>query len=390
MPLQIPSSLDLSIRSVDPLKAMLAGDRFRTELDQNEQQRRIIALQNQLSQQGGGIDNPAAQQLAAFSNDPVAAFGRLSTERKKIFADSAQAGLSLLARGDIDGIIQLATKRRNIILRADPNADTGDTDAVIQAAQQVQQGGDPAPLQLMLQQGADINKNFQNMQKTAGTREFESLTSGLTKEEKKKATLIKLGLTPKAVGNALQTITDRGIAEEIGKASATIKQREEFGKQTGASRSKTIDSAFNKIQKIDTGLVNIDRAVKLLNDGAGVGAINRFLPSFKQASIALDNVQKSMALDVIGAVTFGALSQGELDLAKEVALPTGLNKEQLIQHLKDRKAAQEKLRAYFNEQIQFLDQGGTVAGFMREQDRNFQLGQDPQQSNQNRNISVDF
>ncbi len=79
-----------------------------------------------------------------------------------------------------------------------------------------------------------------------------------------------------------------------------------------------------------------------------------FLPSFKAASVELDNIQKSMALDVIGATTFGALSEGELNLAKEVALPTGLDTPQLIDHLNKRKEAQNKLRDYYSEQIQFL------------------------------------
>ena len=76
-----------------------------------------------------------------------------------------------------------------------------------------------------------------------------------------------------------------------------------------------------------------------------------------------------MALDVVCATTFGAISAGELDLAKDVALPTGLDTPQLIDYLTRRKAAQEKLRAYFGEQIQFLDQGGTVAGFLRKKER---------------------
>ena len=123
------------------------------------------------------------------------------------------------------------------------------------------------------------------------------------------------------------------------------------------------------MSKIDLGLNNINRAISVLEGGAGSGAIQKYLPSFKAASIALDHVQKSMALDVIGAVTFGALSEGELNLAKEVALPIGLDGPELIVYLKEKRTSQEKLRAYFNEQIQFLDQGGTVAGFMREKER---------------------
>ena len=209
----------------------------------------------------------------------------------------------------------------------------------------------------------------QKTTKSAGTREFEELTKGLSPEEKTSAKLVKLGLSPRAVGSALQTISDKGIADQIGKTSAIIKQREKFGELSGTSRAKAIDQGIEKIAKINLGLGNIDRAIIALNQGAGVGAIERFLPSFKAASVALDNIQKSMALDVIGAVTFGALSEGELNLAKEVALPTGLDTPELIKHLQDRKAAQEKLRSYFNEQIQFLDQGGTVAGFLRKKER---------------------
>ena len=204
---------------------------------------------------------------------------------------------------------------------------------------------------------------------TAETRAFDKLTEGLTSEQRKEATLIKLGLSPRAVGSAIQTISDKGIEEQIGKSKATIRQREKFGELTATRRSKVIDNGFSKIEKITAAVNNIDRAIGVLNSGAGVGAIQKFLPSFKAASVELDNIQKSMALDVIGSVTFGALSQGELDLAKEVALPTGLDTPQLIEHLNKRKNAQNKLRDYYGEQIQFLDQGGTVAGFLRSKDR---------------------
>ena len=205
--------------------------------------------------------------------------------------------------------------------------------------------------------------------KPSGVVEFESLTKNLTEDQKKEATLIKLGLSPRAVGSAIQTITAAGVEELVGDASAVIKQREKFGELTGSSRAKSIDSGFDKIGKINAGIGNIDRAISVLNSGAGVGAIQKFLPSIRASSVELDNIQKSMALDVIGSVTFGALSQGELNLAKEVALPTGLSTKELVGHLNRRKAAQEKLRGYYEEQIQFLDQGGSVAGFLRSKDR---------------------
>jgi len=204
---------------------------------------------------------------------------------------------------------------------------------------------------------------------TAEQREFADLTQGLSPEQKQQAKMIKLGLSPRAVGSAMQTIADKDLAEVVGDAEATVANRKKFGEATGASRAKMIDDGFERITKIDAGIGNIDRAIDALQSGAKTGAIQKMVPSMRAASVELANIQKSMALDVIGAVTFGALSKGELDLAKEVALPTGLDEPQLLEHLQKRKTAQLKLRDYFQQQIDYLDQGGTVAGFLREQER---------------------
>ena len=57
----------------------------------------------------------------------------------------------------------------------------------------------------------------------------------------------------------------------------------------------------------------------------------------------------------------------------------------LIQHLKERRAAQEKLRAYYQEQVNHLDQGGTVASFLRMKER--QQGQtETQPGTQQQNV----
>jgi len=205
---------------------------------------------------------------------------------------------------------------------------------------------------------------------TAEQRNFEALAKGLSEEEKARARLIALGLAPRAGSSMAERIAlDEDLTDAVAKSQQAINQRKKFGEMTGASRAKAIDSGFDKIKIIDKAVSNIDRAISVLDRGAGVGAVEKLLPSFKAASVELDNIQGSMALDVVGATTFGALSAGELQLAKEVALPTGLNTNELKGHLERRKAAQNKLRDYFNEQIQFLDQGGTVAGFLRQKER---------------------
>jgi len=288
----------------------------------------------------------------------------------------------LLDRKDYDGAMQLAGNRAELLGQLDPNANISDTlgirDAI--ASKDYAEADRLVNLNIGRAQAGGYLE-VPNQEATAGQREFESLTAGLPEEQKQEARLIKLGLSSRAVGSAIQTIAEKDLAEIVGDASATIKQREKFGEMTGSSRAKSIDKGFERLVKIDAGVRNIDRAITALSDGAGVGAIEGLLPSITAASKTLDNIQGSMALDVVGATTFGALSKGELDLAKEIALPTGLNTQELIQFLQEKKSAQQKLSAYFNEQIQHLDMGGTVASFLRKKERE-SGGQDEQPTTQ--------
>lgn len=212
---------------------------------------------------------------------------------------------------------------------------------------------------------------------SAAQQEFASLTKDLSPEDLKKARRIKLRLDPGAVGSAVQTITDAGTAEDIGDTEAIISERKKFGELTGSSRAKRIDSGFDRITQINTGLRNIDRALTALDEGAKTGRIeSNFFPSIRAASIKLDQLQNEFALDVISGVTLGAISEAELALAKEVGLPKNLNEDDLKIFLQDKKAAQEKVREYFERQIQFLNSGGDIADFVasERQQRGGQVG----------------
>ncbi len=204
---------------------------------------------------------------------------------------------------------------------------------------------------------------------TAEIRSFENLVkkAGLNEDDSKHAARIFLGLESRAVGSSAQTIAKKGTAQEVAQVKATIKQAEKFAELTGTSRAKAIDAGFEQIGKINTNIGNMDRAIQLLDSGAKTGAIEKFLPSVKAATVELNNLRNRLGLDVIGAVTFGALSKGELDLALDTALPTGLDEPELKDFLTRKKQAQEKLRGYLESQIQFFDGGGTKAGFLRNQ-----------------------
>jgi len=90
------------------------------------------------------------------------------------------------------------------------------------------------------------------------------------------------------------------------------------------------------------------------------------LKSIVPASIELDNVQKRMGLDVIGDVTFGALSKGELDLALSTAMPTDLKPPELRAWLVKKRRAQRVFADYQMKAMIYLRAGGNIIDYIAE------------------------
>lgn len=129
--------------------------------------------------------------------------------------------------------------------------------------------------------------------------------------------------------------------------------------------SKTADKAFGMVEKIRQNITNLREVTPLIGQGATTGPIVSLFPSIKAETIKLEQLQRRLGLDVVGATTFGALSKGELDLAKSVALPLGLEGDALIQWTNDTIAAKEKLANYYEEQALFLGQGNTQRDWLK-------------------------
>jgi len=161
--------------------------------------------------------------------------------------------------------------------------------------------------------------------------------------------------------------TDPTLGDQIIDYEKTLTESKEFAKLTGSSRAKAIDSADDQIRKIETNIRNLDEAYQALEDGAQSGpVVSKWTPTLKEETQRLEQARGKLGLDVVGAVTFGALSKGELDMALAVALPN-LPPTELKQWIRGRQAAQQKLISYFDQQIEHLDADGTVASFRRMQ-----------------------
>lgn len=119
-------------------------------------------------------------------------------------------------------------------------------------------------------------------------------------------------------------------------------------------------NAFNDIGRVRTNISNYDEAIAALDSGARSGAIESIFPTIRASSVRLQNAQNRLGLDVIGDVTFGALSKGELDLALTTAIPTGLDEPELRKWLVKRKNAQEIYLDYLENAALFLAKPGNT------------------------------
>ena len=163
--------------------------------------------------------------------------------------------------------------------------------------------------------------------------------------------------------------------EEAQKAITEAEERgiELQGERSGARRAGTVGvdtalAAFERVGEIRTNIANLEEAKRLLlpedqgGGGANSGQLADLLPNWKASTIALENVKNRLGLDVVGSVTFGALSESELNMALNTALPTNLPEADLIKWLDDKIKAQNKLMAYLNDQAIFLSDGDKTVG----------------------------
>lgn len=158
---------------------------------------------------------------------------------------------------------------------------------------------------------------------------------------------------------AIEEAEDRGIQIQTERAG---------GRRAATIAVNTSLKAFDQVSKSRSNIATLTEAKRLiLEEGANTGVIADRLPNWKASTIALDTVKNELGLDVVGSVTFGALSEGELNLALSTALPTNLSEEDLVDWIDRKIVAQQKLQDYLYAQARFLSSGDkTLADWLDE------------------------
>jgi hypothetical protein len=159
----------------------------------------------------------------------------------------------------------------------------------------------------------------------------------------------------------MQSGFERDTPQELANIDVDKESRKALVKQASVASKE----AFDGLKNIRSTIANMGDAITALDAGAETGPIVSRLPSFRAASIELDNIKGRMGLDVISSVTFGALSESELAFALDTALPTKLEKEPLKLFLKNKVEAQKKLATELRKAASFLGTpGNTIADYV--------------------------
>jgi len=200
----------------------------------------------------------------------------------------------------------------------------------------------------------------------ADIKEFNTLFQKTKSKDPEEARAARIALKLEAGKGTLtgkERIPQTGMTEDVAESQQQIAEAEQRGKGIAQTATGIVQESIKKINGIEANINNIDRAISALDKGAKTGAIERLLPNVTAASVELNQIGSELGLDVVGAVTFGALSAGELNLSLDTALPTGLDEPELKQYLTDKRNSQKKLINYLEEQMSYLESGGTVSGW---------------------------
>lgn len=210
----------------------------------------------------------------------------------------------------------------------------------------------------------------------AGQQEFEALIAGMSPEDQERARRISAGLDPRAVTSAPQTVIVGGVPyssnagagtmtpmlspETVADNAGTVAGGKEAGKQAVTASGKF----YEQMAPVGKAITNLSEAINAIDEGADRGKIANLFPSFTEASITLDNIRGRMGLDIIGATTFGALSESELAFALDTAIPP-LDEKDLRPWLEKKRTAQRKLYGELQNAAIYLGKpGNTVSGYL--------------------------
>ena len=209
-----------------------------------------------------------------------------------------------------------------------------------------------------------------------GIKEYLSITAAGNKNPIR-ATQKYLNGTSYVITDTGRRVYDPSGKEVFGDAAAKVLEEantyENENRAVGEGLSSAMkfqqeaaNNMFEKAETIRGSISNIDQAIASIDDGAPRGLLPNMLPDITAQSGALSSALSRMGLDVVGSVTFGALSKSELDIAMATAYPPNASGPELRKFLEERKVALSKLLNYTDEAAAFMSNPNNTRAQWRE------------------------
>jgi len=131
----------------------------------------------------------------------------------------------------------------------------------------------------------------------------------------------------------------------------------ESAKGFAAKKVEWVNGVYKQSANIDNTVRLYKQALEQLDKGASTGRIAQIIPTTSAVTALLDTIGGELGLDVIGSVTFGALSEGELNLAMDLGMPKDdLSPPELREWLLERIDAKEKASIALKDTAAYLSQ----------------------------------
>lgn len=123
--------------------------------------------------------------------------------------------------------------------------------------------------------------------------------------------------------------------------------------KAGQKYAEKSDVFREQIFKLDNAIDIIEKGLSQ-NQNLGLGWVRSRLPKFNPFAIRMQQAARELGLGVVQQVTFGALSEKELELAMATGMPTTFKPAEALKWLKDKRAAQQKLKNEMDKAAAFI------------------------------------
>jgi len=313
-------------------------------------------------------------------------FLQLDDQRKGAMFQDARTVNSFLKAGQPEQALNVLSNRASLLEQM--GGDTSDTREIadfiargdIQGATSLLDSVDKAGIQSGFLKDLEAERK-KNAARTPALSESEKNFNRITGLRQQLSSAEKSG-DGGAIKAAQQKLRDfQQISGKFGlgaQEKSDIKVSEAANRELSKQAAIASKDAFDGLKNVRRSIGNMTDAIRALDKGASTGPVISKLPSFRESSIELDNIRGKMGLDIVGATTFGALSESELKFALDVALPDNLEPPAIKDWLNRKRDAQKKLGKELMRAATFLGKpGNTISKYIESETNAGRLSFEP-------------